>query len=62
MNLEKKIMRQSVLLAILIQTATSVQAADWKPVEGKIMTRWAAQVSPQKVWPEYPRPQMVRKD
>ena len=55
-------MRQSVLLAILIQTAASVQAADWKPVEGKIMTRWAAQVSPQNVWPEYPRPQMVRKD
>lgn len=55
-------MRQSVLLAILIQTAASVQAADWKPVEGKIMTRWAVQVSPQNVWPEYPRPQMVRKD
>lgn len=34
--------------------------AQWKPVEGQLMTRWAQIVSPDTVWPEYPRPQMVR--
>ncbi|MEN6560071.1 MAG: PA14 domain-containing protein [Acidobacteriota bacterium] len=32
----------------------------WKPVSGRIMTRWAAQVDPAGALPEYPRPQMVR--
>ena len=32
----------------------------WKPVEGKIKTRWAQQVDPESPLPEYPRPQMVR--
>ena len=34
--------------------------AQWKPVEGQLMTRWAKDVSPGNVWPEYPRPQMTR--
>jgi len=42
-------------------TATS-QNMEWKPVEGRIMTRWARQITPDKVWPEYPRPQMVRRN
>jgi len=33
---------------------------DWKPAAGPLMTRWAKQVSPENVHPEYPRPQMVR--
>lgn len=38
------------------------QSADWKPVPGHIMTRWATDVSPANAAPhaEYPRPQMVR--
>ncbi|MWV47192.1 beta-galactosidase [Paenibacillus sp. HJL G12] len=32
----------------------------WSPVEGKLMTRWAHEVNPENVLPEYPRPQMVR--
>src|SRR5207249_5131863 len=35
-------------------------AADWQPAAGPLMTRWAKDVSPDKVHPEYPRPQMVR--
>ena len=38
----------------------TASAPEWKPVQGRIMTRWAAQVSPENVWPEYPRPTMVR--
>jgi beta-galactosidase/beta-glucuronidase len=34
----------------------------WQPAKGPLMTRWSKDVSPDKVHPEYPRPQMVRKD
>jgi beta-galactosidase/beta-glucuronidase len=33
----------------------------WKPAEGPLTTRWTADVSPRNPLPEYPRPQMVRK-
>jgi len=32
----------------------------WAPVQGHIMTRWAAEIRPDLALPEYPRPQMVR--
>jgi len=35
--------------------------ADYKIADGPLLTRWAKQVSPKKPLPEYPRPQMVRK-
>jgi hypothetical protein len=38
----------------------SEPTAAWAPVQGRIMTRWAADVRPDKVLPEYPRPQLVR--
>jgi hypothetical protein len=41
---------------------TNVTNADWKPGDGPLMTRWAKDVSPTNAHPEYPRPQMVRKD
>ena len=34
---------------------------NWSVVPGHIVTRWAAEVSPDDVWPSYPRPQMVRR-
>ena len=37
-------------------------AGQWKPAEGRLMTRWAKDVSPDNVHAEYPRPQMVRRD
>ena len=39
---------------------TNAQTSDWKMVEGKISSPWAAQVNPAQPLPEYPRPQMVR--
>ncbi len=36
------------------------QEPSWRPVEGQMMTRWAKEVSPETVLPEYPRPTMVR--
>src|SRR4030042_1351805 len=36
--------------------------AAWKPADGPLMTKWAQEVSPEKALPEYPRPQMVRRN
>ena len=32
----------------------------WRMAQARLATRWAADVSPERVHPEYPRPQMVR--
>ena len=34
----------------------------WAPAGDKIKTRWAYTIDPENVWPEYPRPQLERKD
>src|ERR1039457_6403527 len=49
-------------LAALVLPVTQGQAEEWALGAAPLMTPWAKDVSPQKVWPEYPRPQMVRKD
>ncbi len=46
---------------VLAFCAASAQAK-WAPAKGPLMTKWAKDVSPDNVHPEYPRPQMVRKD
>src|SRR5687768_9120549 len=51
-------MRIVVGLAALMLVASA--RADWRPAKGPLMTRWAAAVSPERVHPEYPRPQMTR--
>jgi len=56
-------MKKIILLFTTLWLASHAVAADWKPALGRFgMTRWANDVSPDKVLPEYPRPQMVRKD
>ncbi|TSA40016.1 glycoside hydrolase family 2 [archaeon] len=50
----------AVLLCVGLATDASGQ--EWKPQGGRLMTRWAKDVSPQKVHPEYPRPQLVRSE
>ncbi len=50
-------------VVILVTALTSpAVAADWQPAHGPLATRWAKDVSPTNALPEYPRPQMVRKD
>src|SRR5437016_1833108 len=39
-----------------------VAKSDWQPAKGPLLTRWTKDVSPERVHPEYPRPQLVRKD
>jgi len=48
----------AVLIPLLLMPAAWVQA--WKPAAGPLATRWAKDVSPENVHPDYPRPQMVR--
>ena len=50
----------SALLAFVSQQPPAPQAPSPIPAT-HLQTRWAAQVSPDTVLPEYPRPQMVRK-
>ena len=56
--------RPLATLALLLAVAAgpAVGAAEWAPVPGHIMTPWAKDVNPLNALPEYPRPQMVRKD
>ncbi len=49
-----------ILLSGAFAACKSEPASTWAPVKGRIMTRWAAEVGPEAVLPEYPRPQMVR--
>ena len=51
----------TALLTLPLLQATTLAAA-WQAVDGPLKTRWAKDVSPANVLPEYPRPQMVRKD
>jgi hypothetical protein len=41
---------------------SAARADDWKPAAGPLSTRWTKDVSPKNALPEYPRPQMVRKE
>ncbi len=51
----------SQTLILLSAIGISPASADeWTPAAGRLMTRWAKDVSPDRVHPEYPRPQMVR--
>ncbi|HEX7652122.1 MAG TPA: glycoside hydrolase family 2, partial [Verrucomicrobiae bacterium] len=55
-----------ILAALLLAGAwPAVWANDVRtgsPAQGPMLTRWARTVSPTNVWPEYPRPQLVRPD
>ena len=49
-----------VVLGAMAALAFTTMAADWQPVLGNLMTRWAQDVAPDKVLPDYPRPQLAR--
>ena len=53
--------RWFIVAASLALTASVARAQDSAQVP-QLKTRWAAQVSRAHPWPEYPRPQMVRRD
>lgn len=57
-------MKKTLLFLFLCYNITSVRAqhSTWVPVPVKTATVWADKVNPQNALPEYPRPQMVRKE
>jgi hypothetical protein len=52
------------LIGILLasQMAWLNAAEVWQPATGPLFTRWAGEVNPTNVHPEYPRPQLVREE
>lgn len=54
-------MRRSTMAGVLLM-GSLMQAGAWQPAEAPMMTKWASDVDPERVLPEYPRPQMVRKE
>jgi hypothetical protein len=49
-----------ILPVALLWSASLPSQQAWAPVPGKLQTKWASDVSPLDVWPEYPRPGMRR--
>lgn len=54
-------MKKTLLVCCVLAWALGAQA-QWKPAGDKIKTKWAEQVNPKQVLPEYPRPLMERAD
>ncbi|WP_075556518.1 glycoside hydrolase family 2 protein [Parabacteroides timonensis] len=54
-------MKKTFLVCCALALTLGAQA-QWKPVGDKIKTKWAEQVNPKNVLPEYPRPQLERTD
>ena len=52
-------MKKIIIALALIAVATTA-SAEWKIAGDKIRTKWAEEVNPSNVLPEYPRPQLVR--
>ena len=58
-----KLLSTSLLIAAIFAIPTSnIKAQNWKPAGDKIMTPWAEKVNPKQPHPEYPRPQLERKN
>ena len=55
-------MKKIVILSAMMALAASCTGNSWSPAGDHIMTKWAQEVSPSHVHPEYPRPQMIRRD
>ena len=56
------LIKVGMMLCLCLLAGLCANAEEWRIQEGPLMTRWAKEVSPDKVHPEYPRPQMVRED
>ncbi|BCM90604.1 beta-galactosidase BoGH2A [Abditibacteriota bacterium] len=59
-------MNKKIVLLLCVTVAacvlSSLPARAWAPKKAPIETKWAKDVNPQNPLPEYPRPQLVRKD
>ena len=53
-------MKKTLLALALIALGITTASAEWRIAGDKIRTKWAEEVTPSNVLPEYPRPQLVR--
>jgi hypothetical protein len=61
--MRKRHVKTSIIAAVsALVLLSSLAQGQWKPAAGPLMTRWAKEVSPENALPEYPRPQMVRRN
>lgn len=49
-----------ILLSAICLIVSQLAMAQYAPAGDSLKTRWASEITPENVWPEYPRPQMVR--
>jgi beta-galactosidase/beta-glucuronidase len=61
-NLHIVMLAVFAIAATFCSKGTEIQEEAWQPVEGKIMTRWAKDITPDTTRSEYPRPQMKREE
>jgi beta-galactosidase/beta-glucuronidase len=54
--------RKLLVTFVALSVAISSFAQKWAPVGNNIKTEWASKIDPSNPLPEYPRPQMVRKN
>lgn len=54
-------MRKNLFVCCALALTLGAQA-QWKPAGDKIKTKWAEQINPKAVLPEYPRPQLERNE
>ena len=59
--MKKRFLLAGTLTAVLF-AVSALTAADWKPAEGILLSKFAKDVDPNAPHPEYPRPQLVRGD
>jgi len=59
-NSNRRLSYTRLVLALL--PAVTLPVLAWQPAQGPLKTRWAAEVTPDKAHPEYPRPQLVREE
>lgn len=51
---------QVIIATFCLVVGASAAADEWQPAKGPLFTRWSADVTPERTWPEYPRPLMER--
>ena len=52
-------MKKQIVLAV-VAVGTSLGAFAYQPAKAPMMTKWGTEMSPEKAWRDYPRPQLVR--
>ena len=53
---------KKALFILICLIVSQLGMAQYTPAGDSLKTRWASEITPENVWQEYPRPQMVREE